>query len=118
MSGLYSDRPDGLFLIVGLGNPENRYAATRHNTGFLCVDRIADRYGIDIKKSEGHALTGSGRLPSGRILLAKPQTYMNASGESVQALVTYYRIDPSERLLVRHTILLSSSVARVQRRTC
>ncbi|MCR5676009.1 MAG: aminoacyl-tRNA hydrolase [Lachnospiraceae bacterium] len=89
-----------MLLIAGLGNPENRYLATRHNTGFLCVDRIAARYGISVNKSEGKALTGTGMMEGVKVLLVKPQTYMNASGESLQALTSYYRIDPQAELLV------------------
>ncbi|MCR4763591.1 MAG: aminoacyl-tRNA hydrolase [Lachnospiraceae bacterium] len=89
-----------MLLIAGLGNPENRYAATRHNTGFLAVERLADRYGITMAKREGKALTGTGVIAGEKVLLCKPQTYMNASGESLQALTAYYRIDPETGLLV------------------
>ncbi len=89
-----------MFLIAGLGNPENRYQATRHNTGFLAIDRLASHYQIELTRSEGKALTGSGRIGGNRVLLCKPQTYMNLSGESLQALCAYYRVDPAAELLV------------------
>ena len=89
-----------MFLIAGLGNPENRYQATRHNAGFLAIDRLASQYHIDLTKSEGKALTGSGQIDGNRVLLCKPQTYMNLSGESIQALCAYYRVDFTSELLV------------------
>ena len=89
-----------MFIIAGLGNPENRYQATRHNTGFLVIDRLADRTGISVTRSEGHALTGTGMIEGHKVMLCKPQTYMNSSGTSVQALTAYYRIDPATHLLV------------------
>ncbi len=89
-----------MVLIAGLGNPENRYAATRHNTGFLVIDRLAERLSVNVKKEEGKALTGTCNLSGTKVMLAKPQTYMNLSGESIQALTAYYRVDPEKELLV------------------
>ncbi len=89
-----------MYLIAGLGNPENRYQATRHNTGFLAVDRLASHYHIELSRSEGKALTGSGWIDGNKVLICKPQTYMNLSGESIQALCAYYRVEIADQLLV------------------
>ncbi|MCR5094148.1 MAG: aminoacyl-tRNA hydrolase [Lachnospiraceae bacterium] len=89
-----------MFIIAGLGNPENRYQATRHNTGFLAVDRLSERFGIEVTRVEGHALTGTGMIEGRRVMLCKPQTYMNSSGTAIQALTSYYRVDPETELLV------------------
>lgn len=83
----------GKFLIVGLGNPGRDYAQTRHNVGFRVIDELAQRHNLSNFTSERKALTSSGRIKGQSVILAKPQTYMNLSGESVRALVDYYKID-------------------------
>lgn len=87
------------YLIVGLGNPGRQYAFNRHNVGFMAVDRLAARHGIDLKRVQSKAIVGSGRLADRPVILAKPQTFMNRSGEPVGALLNFYKIAP-ERLLV------------------
>ncbi|MDX2138900.1 MAG: aminoacyl-tRNA hydrolase [Chloroflexota bacterium] len=87
------------FLIVGLGNPGSRYEKTRHNIGFRAVDLLAQKHGIPVTKLEQRALVGSGTLGGTRVLLAKPQTFMNVSGDSVGPLVSFYKI-PHERILI------------------
>lgn len=91
----------GKHLIVGLGNPGAKYAKTRHNVGFWVVDELARRHGFGRERNEKRAQTRDGGMHSARVKLAKPQTFMNRSGESVRALVDYYDI-PLERLLVIH----------------
>ncbi len=87
------------FLIVGLGNPGARYEKTRHNVGFRCLDALAQRHGLSFAKHEHKAQVASGTILGKRVLLAKPQTFMNASGESVGALASFYKV-PHERILV------------------
>ena len=91
----------GKYLIVGLGNPGAKYAKTRHNVGFWVVDELARRHGFSGERSEKRALTQAGSIAGARVKLAKPQTFMNRSGESVRALVDFHDI-PLERLLVIH----------------
>ncbi|MDQ7040730.1 MAG: aminoacyl-tRNA hydrolase [Rhodothermus sp.] len=86
-------------LIVGLGNPGARYATTRHNAGFMVVDRLAERYGIAWRSERGPSLLGWGQLEGCPAGLMKPLTFMNRSGRAVAEVVHYYRI-PLERLLV------------------
>ncbi|MGH7797209.1 MAG: aminoacyl-tRNA hydrolase [Candidatus Binatia bacterium] len=86
-------------LIVGLGNPGKRYAATRHNLGFLIVDRIAAQIGIALGKKLHEALVGSGSIEGEKIVLAKPQTYMNRSGPTVADLLREFGI-PTDDLVV------------------
>jgi PTH1 family peptidyl-tRNA hydrolase len=88
-------------VIVGLGNPGRRYHRSRHNIGFDVVDALARRHGIAIQRDEAFAVCGVGRIGQHAVLLAKPRTYMNASGEAVAPLVRRY-IQPGERLLVVH----------------
>lgn len=88
------------YLIVGLGNPGRQHAFNRHNVGFMAVDRLAARHGIDLKRVQSKAIIGSGRIADHPVILAKPQTFMNLSGESVGALATYYKVAPAGMLVI------------------
>ncbi len=90
-----------LFLIVGLGNPGSRYAATRHNVGFMVLDALAAEGGIHFTRSKFNSKYGKGSLAGRRVVLAKPQTYMNLSGPAVQKLAHFFKI-PSQAILVIH----------------
>lgn len=89
-----------MFIIAGLGNPTPEYRGTRHNVGFAAIDRIAEDMGCLVMEKKKKALLGSGRAGSDKVVLIKPQTYMNLSGESVRALVDFYKIDPERELIV------------------
>lgn len=89
-----------MFVIVGLGNPDAKYRYTRHNCGFLALDFLAERLGITLGKRLGKSLVGEGRKGAERVVLAKPLTYMNNSGEAVVELINWYKIDPAEGLVV------------------
>lgn len=88
-------------LIVGLGNPGKEYSANRHNIGFLCINYFARIHHITLDKKQGKARTGTGLVAGNNVLLAKPQTYMNASGQSVNLLVQKFKV-PLEDLIVIH----------------
>lgn len=87
------------WLITGLGNPGPEYEHTYHNLGFLAIDRLAERNGIRVTRSDSKALLGLGAIGSQAVLLAKPQTFMNLSGTSVKALLEKHEVEP-ERLIV------------------
>jgi PTH1 family peptidyl-tRNA hydrolase len=87
-------------LIVGLGNPGPEYQWTPHNLGFLAVDELANRNGIRVKRPEAQALVGLGKVAGQEVILAKPQTYMNLSGNSVGRLMDKYEVEPAELLLM------------------
>ena len=89
-----------MFLIVGLGNPTNEYSGTRHNVGFDVIDAIADKYNISVTERKNRAFCGKGIIEGQKVLLAKPQTYMNLSGESVRGLLDYYKMDAETEVLV------------------
>lgn len=89
-----------MFLIVGLGNPGRQYEHTRHNVGFDVMDAIAEKYNISISEKKHRALCGKGVINGVKVVLAKPQTFMNLSGESVESLLSYYKLDPEEEMLV------------------
>lgn len=89
-----------MWLIVGLGNPGEKYARTRHNIGFACLDYLAERYRLSFSGRRANALLAEGAIAGQRVVLAKPQTYMNLSGQAVSGLRSWYKIDPAEDLLV------------------
>ncbi len=103
------------YLIVGLGNPGVRYANTRHNIGFRCVDALAERHGLSFAKQQGKALIASGTIAGRPVLLAKPQTYMNASGESVSALASFYKIAPDRILVIFDDLDLPVGTLRMRK---
>lgn len=89
-----------MYLIVGLGNPGKQYVNTRHNVGFDVMDAIADKYNISISEKKHKALCGKGVVDGYKVVLAKPQTFMNLSGESVVELLNYYKLDPEDEMIV------------------
>ena len=89
-----------MFIIVGLGNPTKEYDGTRHNVGFDVIDAIADKYNISVTERKNRAFCGKGIIAGQKVLLAKPQTYMNLSGESVRGLLDYFKIDEETELIV------------------
>ena len=89
------------YLIIGLGNPGREYKDTRHNIGFMLIDHLADRIGARGMKVQSKAIVTSGLFKETKLILAKPQTYMNLSGQSVQGLLHFYKI-PHSHLIVAH----------------
>ena len=89
-----------MYVITGLGNPTLKYSKTRHNVGFDTIDVLAKKYGIKVKKKQFKALTGEGFIDGEKVILVKPMTYMNNSGESVSEIVKYYKIDPDKELII------------------
>ncbi len=87
-------------LVVGLGNPGPRYANTRHNVGFMVVDRLARKAGVSLTKRQCNALTGIGSIGRQKVCLAKPQTFMNLSGDAVACLVRFYRVAPEDLIVI------------------
>lgn len=89
-----------MFLIAGLGNPDKRYEKTRHNVGFDTIDALAERFHISVSEKKNKALCGTGVIEGVKVLLVKPQTYMNLSGDSIAEIVNFYKLDPEEEMLV------------------
>lgn len=89
-----------MYLIAGLGNPGREYENTRHNAGFASIDRLAERNHISIDMKKFQALCGTGYIGGQKVLLLKPQTYMNLSGESLRAACDFFKIDPEQELIV------------------
>jgi PTH1 family peptidyl-tRNA hydrolase len=101
--------------IVGLGNPGPEYARTRHNAGAMVVERLAARYGIELSSRRHHALYGRGPIRGVEVLLAKPQTFMNNSGEAIRRLLMFYGLGPEHLLVVADDLNLPLGTLRMRR---
>lgn len=98
-SGIFNRGEKDMYVIVGLGNPGREYADTKHNVGFRVIDKLADQYNIDVSKFKHKAFIGDGMISGKKVLLVKPQTYMNLSGESVKEIMSFYKV-PIENMIV------------------
>ena len=87
-------------VIVGLGNPGDRYRNTRHNVGFHCIDLLARRWGIDVKERRSKAVLGRGRFQEREVVLAKPRTFMNRSGDAINYLVARFGVKPADIVVI------------------
>ena len=106
----YHDHPDGyppgmadwskMYIIAGLGNPKKEYENTRHNIGFDVIEELAEQENIGVLEKKHKAVIGKGYIEGQKVILAKPQTYMNLSGESVRELIDYYKVDETGNLIV------------------
>lgn len=101
-------------LIVGLGNPTDKYAGTRHNVGFDVIDRISDKYGIGLDTIKHKGVYGKGKIDGQTVILLKPMTFMNLSGESVSAVAAYYKIVPEDIIVVYDDINLDVGRLRIR----
>lgn len=89
-----------MYAIIGLGNPDKKYEKTRHNVGFDVIDELAEQMGVEVKTKRHKALCGIGTIGSEKVVLVKPQTYMNLSGESVRAVMDFYKLNPETDIIV------------------
>ena len=106
-----------MFLIVGVGNPERKYEGTRHNVGFEAIDVISKKYGIEVNQKEQKGLVGKGMINGYKVILVKPQTYMNLSGECVAPLADCYDVDPeTELVVISDDVSLSTGNIRVRKK--
>ncbi len=102
------------YLIAGLGNPGTQYAANRHNVGFRCVERLAARYDLTFDKRQKRARVASGIIHGQRVILVKPQTFMNESGRSVVPLARFYKVPPGRLLMVYDDLDLGPGTLRMR----
>ena len=105
-----------MYIIAGLGNPGKKYEETRHNMGFMAVDFLAEKYDIKVNKIRFRALTGEGRIAGQKVLLLKPQTYMNLSGESVRLALEYYKVNPQELIVIYDDIDIQAGMIRIRKK--
>ncbi len=105
-----------MYVIAGLGNPGRQYEKTRHNMGFLVVDEFAAAHGIDVRRIKHKALIGEGRIAGEKILLVKPQTYMNLSGESLREVMAYYDVPMENLIVVYDDMDLETGTLRIRKK--
>lgn len=101
-------------LVVGLGNPGDDYVKTRHNIGFMVVDSISKANGITLNQTKFKGIIGRGTIVGEDVIIAKPQTYMNRSGESVSSLLFFYKLEPSDCIVICDDLELPSGKIRVR----
>ena len=104
------------FIIAGLGNPGAQYEKTRHNVGFVAIDYIAEKFGVRIDRAKFHALTAEAKIGEVRVLLMKPQTYMNNSGVAVGEAAAFYKIPPERVLVLHDEISFDPGIIRIRRK--
>ena len=106
-----------MYLIVGLGNPGMKYDATKHNMGFKVIDELVETYGIPSSGTSLKGMYGKGMIGGEKVILIKPMTYMNNSGECVRAFVDYYKVDPEEEVIIIYDdITLEPGSIRVRKK--
>ena len=103
-----------MYIIAGLGNPTAQYRGTRHNVGFEVIDYLADKYNIDVTTKKFKGLIGTGAIDGQKVVLVKPQTFMNLSGECIQEVMNYYKTDISDLIVVYDDINLEPGQLRVR----
>jgi len=103
-----------MYLIVGLGNPESEYEKTRHNMGFNVINVLAKEYEIDVTKSKFKGLYGQGTIEENKVILLKPQTYMNLSGESIREIMNFYKIEVNELIVVYDDVDIEQGNIRIR----
>lgn len=104
-----------MYLVVGLGNPGKQYETTRHNVGFVAIDEIAKKIDVKIDKLKFKSIIGEGRIGGKKIILAKPQTFMNLSGQAVVELMKFYKIEPQNLIVIYDDIDLEVGKLRIRK---
>lgn len=105
-----------MYYIVGLGNPGLQYENTRHNVGFMTIDYLARKYDIDVRKLKFKSLYGQGEISGHKVMLVKPQTYMNNSGEAVRELKNFYKFDSDKLIVIYDDIDIDFGTIRIRKK--
>lgn len=103
-----------MYIIAGLGNPTREYEKTRHNVGFEAVDILADKLGARVTEKKHRAFCGTGRIGPEKVILSKPQTFMNLSGESIRAMADFYKVEPDHIIIICDDINLAEGQLRIR----
>ena len=104
-----------MYLIVGLGNPEQEYSNTRHNMGFDTVNKLAKQYEIEINKKKFKGVYGTGNIEGEKVIILKPQTYMNLSGESIKEAIDFYKIESENIIIIYDDIDIKPGIIKVRK---
>lgn len=105
-----------MYLIVGLGNPEQEYAKTRHNMGFDTINKIASKYKIDMNRTKFNAIYGIETINGQKVILVKPQTYMNLSGQAVREFVNFYKVSKEEILVIYDDMDIEKGIMKIRKK--
>lgn len=105
-----------MYLIVGLGNPEPEYSKTRHNMGFDVINKLSAKYEIEVKKEKFNGLFGTGVIEGEKVILLKPQTYMNASGECVEKFAKFYKIEAKDIITIFDDIDIETGTMKIRKK--
>lgn len=103
-----------MYMIAGLGNPTKEYEKTRHNVGFETIDVLADKLGIAVTERKHKALCGKGMIGGEKVILVKPQTFMNLSGESIRAIADFYKLEPDHIIIICDDVNLAEGQLRIR----
>lgn len=105
-----------MYLIVGLGNPEEEYARTRHNMGFDVINKLSENLNIKVNKNKFNSLYGIGMVGSEKVILLKPQTYMNLSGEAVRDFKNFYKVSPENIIIVYDDLDIEPGIIKIRKK--
>ena len=105
-----------MYLIVGLGNPEEEYAKTRHNMGFDVINKMSEKYDIKVNKSKFNSLYGTGTINGERIILLKPQTYMNLSGNAVRDFMNFYKVHSEDIIVIYDDLDIEPGIIKIRKK--
>ena len=104
-----------MYVIAGLGNPGKKYENTRHNMGFITIDQLAEKHNIKVDKLKFKALVGEGRIAGQKVMLVKPQTYMNLIGESIREVMNFYKLEPENLIVIYDDIDIEAGTLRIRK---
>lgn len=105
-----------MYLIIGLGNPEEEYARTRHNMGFDTINKISEKYNIKVNKSKFNSLYGTGTIEGEKVILLKPQTYMNLSGEAVRDFMNFYKLSSEDIIVIYDDLDIEPGIIKIRKK--
>ena len=105
-----------MYLIIGLGNPEEEYSRTRHNMGFDTINQIAKKYGIKVNKNKFNSLYGSGEIEGEKVILLKPQTYMNLSGIAIREAMNFYKLSSKDIIVIYDDLDIEPGIIKIRKK--
>lgn len=105
-----------MYLIIGLGNPEEEYTRTRHNMGFDTINKISEKYNIKVNKSKFNALYGTGYIEGEKVILLKPQTYMNLSGTAIRDFMKFYKLSPENIIVIFDDLDIEPGIIKIRKK--
>ena len=105
-----------MYLIIGLGNPEEEYSNTRHNMGFDTINKLSQKYGIEVNKKKFKGIYGTGIIEGEKVMLLKPQTYMNSSGDSIIEAMDYYDIETQDLIIIYDDMDIDKGTIKIRKK--